>query len=46
MKEVKELIKEAISKIPVPPQGREMALVKTKLEEALLWCEAKNVLNN
>ena len=35
LKEIKKLIDE----IPIPPPGRKIALVKTKLEEAKLWLE-------
>lgn len=37
--ELLNLILESISKIPQPPPGREMALVKTKLQEAKLWLQ-------
>lgn len=30
-------IQEARESIPVPPPGREIALVKTKLDEAYMW---------
>lgn len=37
LKDLQELISKAINSIGIPPQGRELALVKTKLEEAEMW---------
>ncbi len=42
MPDKKDLLLKIISlieSIPIPPPGREMALVKTKLEEAKLWLQ-------
>lgn len=30
-------IEEALKEIPTPPQGRNIAIVNTKLQEAKLW---------
>jgi hypothetical protein len=38
-KELLIKIKSLINEIPVPPPGRKIALVKTKLEEAALWLQ-------
>jgi len=32
-------LQKLIATIPVPPAGRELALVKTKLDEARLWAQ-------
>lgn len=48
--QLEELIKGALNKAKEEPPGREIALVKTKLQEALFWCaeyrsEMRKILN-